>query len=93
MNKSLFIEMLKGLKWVILALAILAAIVASWWGIAWSLGWYIDKIYNLSEFNSGLYVQFGSSVLVFTVIVQIITLILFGWILIAWGKSQGSKGK
>ena len=93
MNKSLFKEMLKGLKWVILAISILVVIVASWWGVAWSLGWYIHKFYNLSEFNSGLYVHFGSSILVFTLVIQIITLILFGWVLISWGKSQGSKEK
>ena len=91
MNKTFFKELLKGSKWVILALVILTVAVAFWYGAAWSLGWYVRNFFDLKNFGPQNYVQLGSSVLVFTLIVQIITVILTGWFLLSWGKSRGLK--
>ena len=91
MNKKFFKELLKGSKWVILALVILSVVVVSWYGAAWSLGWYTHKFFDLKNFGQGNYVQFGSCVLVFTLIIQVITIILTGWFLISWGKSRDRK--
>ncbi len=88
MNKAFFKELLKGSKWVILALIILTIAVASWYGAAWSLGWYVHNFFDLKNFGPQNYVQLGSCVLVFTLIVQIITVILTGWFLLSWGKSR-----
>lgn len=90
-GKSLFKELFKGLKWVLLSIAILAVLVVSWYGAAWSLGWYINRFFDLSNFSQKNYVQFGSCVLVFTFVIQIMTVILTAWFLIAWGKSRGIK--
>lgn len=89
MNKAFFKELLKGLKWVVLALIILTVAVITWYGVSWSLGWYVDRFFDLKSFGSQDFVQFGSSVLVFTLIIQIITIILTGWFLVSWGKSRG----
>ncbi len=91
MNKNLFTELIKGLKWVLLAIIILAAVVASWYGVAWSMGWYAHNFFDLKNFGQSNYVQFGSCVLVFTLITQIITIIITGWFLLAWGKSRVVK--
>lgn len=84
-------ELLKGLKWVILLITVLAVLVISWCGAAWVLGWYAYKFFDLKNFGPENYVQFGSSVLVFMLIVQVITIIITGWFLISWGKSRGLK--
>jgi energy-coupling factor transporter transmembrane protein EcfT len=89
MNKDFFKELLKGLKWVVLALIALVIAVASWYGAAWSLGWYVDKFFDLENFGQQNYVQLGSCVLVFTLIIQIVTVILTGWLLLSWGRSRG----
>lgn len=91
MNKSLFKELLKGLRWVILALIILAGGINVWYWIAWLFGWYVHKFFDLKNFGPWNYVQFGSCVLVFTLVIQIITVILTGWFLISWGKSRKMK--
>jgi len=93
MNKAFFKELLKGSKWVLLAVLILAVLVAGWYGTAWTLGWYVERFFDLKDFGSANFVQFGSSMLVFTLIVQIITIILTGWFLLSWGKSRKKEDK
>jgi len=92
-NKAFFKELFKGLKWFLLALAILAICIAAWYGFAWSLGWYVHHFFDLKNFGQWNYVQFGSCILVFTLVIQIVTVVLTGWFLIAWGKSRGFSQK
>lgn len=84
-----FKELLKGFKWVIIALIILAALIALWIGCAWSLGWVVHRYVDLKNFSPENFIPFGSVVLVFTLIIQIITIILTLWALLAWGRARG----
>lgn len=84
-----FKELFKGLKWVLISLSILAALIGMWLGCAWSLGWLVDNYLNIEMLNSQKYIGFGSVVLVFILIIQIITIILVLWALLAWGRSKG----
>jgi len=88
MNKF-FKELLRGLKWVGIALLILVALVAMWVGGAWSLGWLINQYVDLQNFGPHRYISVGSGVLAFTLIIQVITIILTLWALLAWGRSKG----
>ena len=93
MNKAFLKELLKRSKWVILAIIILVIVIASWYGVAWALGWYIHKFFDLKNFGPWNYVRHGSCILVFTLIIQIVTIILTGWFLISWGKSRNINQK
>jgi len=86
-------ELLRGSKWVGVAILVVIVTVALWLGIAWSLGWFTNRFFDLSNFGSQNYISFGSSVLVFTFIIQIITVILTAWGLLSWGKARGIYGK
>lgn len=91
MNKKFWKELLKGSKWVVICLVVLAVGIAAWYWVAWCLGWYTHRFFDLKTFGPQNFVQFGSSMLVFTLIVQIITVILTGWFLLAWGRSRQPK--
>jgi len=90
-----FKELLRGTKWVGMSLIILAILIGMWVGCAWSLGWLVENYLSLENFGPHKYIGFGSGVLVFILIIQIITIILTLWALLAWGRSNGvnlSKG-
>ena len=84
-----FKELLRGLKWLGLSLIILAALIAMWVGCAWSLGWLIEHYVDLQNFGPHRYISIGSGILTFTLIIQIITIIITLWALLAWGRSKG----
>lgn len=86
-------ELLQGLKWVLFAIMGVVIIVLLWVGAAWSLGWFTEKFYDLPNFGSANYISFGSSILVFILLAQIITIILTAWGLLSWGKARGIYGK
>ena len=92
MNSKFFKELLKGFKWVIISILILAIIIVSWIGCAWSLGWLVERFFDLQNFGSNKYIVFGSGVLAFTLIIQMITIILTLWALLAWGRSRSVLG-
>lgn len=83
-----FKELLRGFKWVTLSLTILIIFITLWVGCAWSLGWLVNKYFDLKNFGPENFIPFGSGVLVFTLIIQIITIILTLWALLAWGRSR-----
>lgn len=87
MNKFLK-ELFKGFKWVLISILILALIIAVFIGSAWGLGWLVDRLFDFKDFGPKFYIPFGSAVLVFTVIIQIITVIITVWALLAYGKSR-----
>lgn len=81
-------ELLKGSKWVFISLVILILLVSAFVFGAWSLGWIVDQLFDMEKFNPDYYVPFGSAVLVFTLIIQIVTIILTIWALLAYGKTR-----
>lgn len=83
-----FKELVKGSKWVIIAIVALALVVAVWIGSAWSMGWFIDRFFDLKNFGPLNYIAFGSSVLAFILVIQIVTVVLTGWFLISWGRTH-----
>lgn len=87
MNKFLK-ELLCGFKWVLISIIILVIIVILWVGCAWSLGWLINKYFDLQNFGPRNFITFGSIVMVFTLLIQVITIIITVQVLIAWGKSR-----
>jgi len=88
MNKF-FKELFRGFKWVFVAFLILVGLIGLWLGCAWSLGWLVDNYLNVEMLSSNKYIGFGSVVLVFILIIQLITIILVLWALLAWGRSKG----
>ncbi len=82
-------ELFKGLKWVLIAILIIAFMVGAWVGLAWSIGWFVNRFFDLQNFSPESYISFGSIMLVFNLILQIITVIITVWALLAWGKSRG----
>lgn len=92
MNK-LHTELLKGSKWVLVAIIIIAFLVGAWVGLSWSIGWFVNSFFDLQNFGPQSYISFGSIMLVFNLILQIITVIITVWALLSWGKSRGVYGK
>jgi hypothetical protein len=88
MMNSFLRELFKGTKWVSIAIFILTVAISVFVGSAWSLGWLVDRLFDLNNFDPGYYISFGSAVLVFTLIIQIITIIITIWALLAYGKSS-----
>ena len=84
-----FAELLKGSKWVGIALFVIALLVTLFIGSAWGLGWLVERFFDLGNFGPHKYIAFGSAVLVFTTIIQLVTIILTIWALLAYGKSRG----
>ncbi len=84
-----FVELFKGSKWVAISLLILAAFVSAFIGSAWGLGWLVERLFDLQSFGPDRYIAFGSAVLVFTTLIQVVTIILTIWALLAYGKSRG----
>jgi len=82
-------ELFKGFKWVLISILILSLIIAIFVGSAWGLGWLVDKLFDLKNFGPNFYIPFGSAVLVFTFIIQLVTIIITIWALLAYGKSRG----
>jgi hypothetical protein len=93
MNKVLFKESLKGLKIIGLVVLALAVILGIWLGVAWTIGWAMGRIFDLGNcgFSPTQYISFGSCILVFMLITQIITLSVTVWFLISWGKARVQK--
>jgi ABC-type multidrug transport system fused ATPase/permease subunit len=89
-----FKELTKSFKWVLIALSIIVFIATAWIGCSWVLGWAIDHFFDLRNFSPSDFISFGSCVLIFTLLIQIITVILTGWAMLAYGRSRGIiKGK
>lgn len=86
-------ELIRGLKWVLISIFLVIIMIASWIGFAWAIGWFTQRFYDLSNFGPSNYISFGSSILVFTFVIQIITIILTLWALLSWGKARGIYGK
>lgn len=86
---NFFKELFKESKWVLISLVVLALLVSAFVFGAWSLGWIVDRLFDMQKFNSDYYIPFGSAVLVFTLIIQIVTVILTVWALLAYGKTRG----
>jgi hypothetical protein len=84
-----FKELLKGSRWVLISILVLALIIASFIGSAWGLGYLVERFFDLKNFGPDRYIPFGSAVLVFTFIIQLITIIITIWALLAYGKSRG----
>jgi len=87
MNK----EILKGLKLLGLIIGALAIIIGIWLGLAWGIGWAMDRIFDFVNFSQSQYIVFGSCVLVFTLVTQIITMSMTVWFLVSWGKARVQK--
>jgi hypothetical protein len=85
-----FKELIKGSKWVFIFLGTLFLLIALWLGCAWSIGWTVN---HMGIYGPQHYLLFGSCALIFTLIIQAITIILAGWILISYGRSNGFIGK
>lgn len=86
---NLFKELLRGLKWLIISIITIISLVGLWIGCAWSLGWLVYRFIDLKNFGADNFIAFGSCVLVFLLLIQIITIIIGAWVLIAWGRSHG----
>lgn len=84
-----FKELLTGFRWVLISITVLVGLVASWIGCAWLLGWLVERYFDLQNFGPDDFIVFGSGVLVFTLLIQIVTIIITIWALLAWGRSQG----
>jgi hypothetical protein len=93
MIKKFFKELGVGFKWVVIALIVLAILVSLWIGCAWGLGWSIHRFFDMSNYGPNKFISFGSCALVFTIIIQAITIILVGWVMLAWGRANGLIGK
>ena len=88
--RKMFKELMKSMKWIGLVVAVLMVLVGSWIGLAWVLGWATEQIFNLN-IDPNRYISFGSCILVFTFVTQIITVSLTIWFLISWGKAKVNK--
>jgi len=77
----------KNFKWVLLGLLILTVLVAVFIGISYLFG---SMIYQLM-FHVGThnYIIMGIIALLFTFLMQILTIFLGGWFLLSWGQSGG----
>jgi hypothetical protein len=82
-------ELFRGLRWVVVILLSIAVAIGVWIGSAWSLGYLINRAFDLKDFGPHNYISFGSLVLVFALVVIIITVVLTGWALISYGRSRG----
>ena len=82
-------ELFRGIKWIAIILCIIILLVAGWVGFSWCMGYAVDHLFDLKSFGSIHYISFGSCVLVFTLLVQILTVIFTIWAILAWGKSRG----
>ena len=83
-------ELIKGLKWVGVAVGVIGVIVGLWVGCAWSLGWSLNHFFHMGSPEN--YISVGSFILVFTSIVLLLAIILIGWVLLAYGKTYGLVG-
>lgn len=83
--KKLIIELLRGLKWVILFLGLLAVLFYIWLGCAWCIGWGLNH-YRIDPMN---FKVIGSCAMAFVLVVQIVMLVLIGWVLNAYRRSRG----
>jgi hypothetical protein len=88
-----FKELVRGFKWVVIALLIMAIIFAGFVGCAWVLGWAINHFFDLKNFGPQNFISFGSCVLAYTLLIQLVTIILTGWAMLAYGRSRGIIGK
>ena len=86
-------ELLTGFKWVLIAILLLSVLIAGWLGCAWGIGWAINHFFDLRNFGPKSYLAYGSCIIAITFILQVITILLTGWVLIAYGKSSGFIGK
>ena len=80
-------ELLRGLKWVALALIALVVIVGIWIGCAWAIGASVNRFMQIN-FENQNYIVLGSVILAFVLVAQVVTVILTGWVLISWNKSR-----
>ena len=78
------------LKWVGVAILAIAFLLGAWLGLAWLLGFSLTTIFHLNLIKSQ-FIGVGSCILVFTMIVQIITVVVTVWFLITWGKAKVQK--
>ena len=90
--KKLIKELFSGLKWVFIPLVIIVLLASSWVGAAWSLGWLLERLFDLKNFSSKDFISFGSWVLSIALVVQIITIVIISWILLALGKVYKKNG-
>jgi hypothetical protein len=85
------LDMLKVFRLLIAVLFLVSLLIGAWLGLAWGLGWGMDHLFDLGNFRSCDYIAFGSCILVFTLVVQIITTSLTVWFLVSWGKARVKK--
>jgi hypothetical protein len=82
-------KILMWFKWLGFVLLLVCGIIGVWIGSAWGLGYLIDHSFDMVNYGSRSYVAFGSFLLVFVVLINLITLISVGWALIAYGRARG----
>lgn len=85
-------ELFRGLKWVAIALGVVAILIGLWLGCAWGIGWTLNHFYDLKNFGPHKYFSLGSCTLVFTLIIQVVTVIIVAWFLMAYGRANGIIG-
>jgi heme/copper-type cytochrome/quinol oxidase subunit 2 len=83
--KKLLIELIQGLKWVILIFVFLAVSLYAWIGCAWCIGWGLNH-YKINPQN---FKAVGSCAMAFVLVIQVVVLILIGWVLNAYRRSHG----
>jgi len=86
---NLFKELLKGLKWVLIAVSVIIFLIGVWVGLAWFIGWFVNRFFDLQNFGPHSYISFGSIMLVLCLAMQIITIVITAWALISYGKARG----
>jgi hypothetical protein len=86
--KKLLIELIRGLKWVFLILGILAVLLYAWLGCAWCIGWGLNHYFDLKNIGPQNFRAMGSCAMGFVLIIQIVALVLTGWLLNAYHRSR-----
>jgi uncharacterized membrane protein len=82
-------ELLRGLKWVLFTIIVISFFVGVWVGLSWSIGWLVNRFFDLQNFGPQSYISFGSIILVLCLAMQIVTVVITAWALITWGKARG----
>lgn len=82
-------DLLKGLRWLLITMAILIFLIGLWIVFSWSIGWVINSFFDLENFGPKNYISLGSIILVFNLVMQILTVVVTAWALVSWGKARG----
>lgn len=81
------LKIINDISGILLLIAICSLLCCSiWFTASYTMGFFIDKFFDLKNFSSKDYVAFGSFILVIVVIVDIVLITVSGWLLIRFGK-------